>query len=144
MRKFIIFIASIAYCFNIYGQEDFKKQFIKDLNNKNLEDGCKIVVYVVDAGLNAACFVPEPSLSKVACAAAKVMNIGVSSSFDPNVSNIIQESGTKICQFTYVVTKKGITYTFDFANKQTEEIQQTWNWLNSLEGGLFFIDYVKR
>ena len=108
-----------------------------------MEDGCKIVVYAVDSGLNAACFILKPSLSKVACAAAKVMNIGVSSSFDPNISNTLQESSVKICQFTYVVTKKGVTYTFDFASKQSKEIQQTWNWLNTLEGGLFFMDYIK-
>ncbi len=144
MSKLILYILSIACCFCSYGQEDFKKEFIKDLNDKNLEDGCKIVVYVVDAGLNAACFIPEPSLSKVACAAAKVLNIGMTSSFDPNISNPIQEAGVKICQFSYVTTEKGVTYIFDFASQQSKEIEETWNWLNSLEGGLFFMDYIKR
>lgn len=144
MTKYIFLILSLFAIENpIYSQdsEKIKAQFIEDLNSGKVDMGCKIVVYIVDGAANAACFVPEPTVSKVACAAAKILNVGVVSEFkDPNLPNPIEE----ICKLTYATTNAGITYTFEFTKNQQREIEKTWLWLNTLKGSLQFIQYLSQ
>ena len=145
MKKYylILFVSFLALENSIYCQDSakIKAQFIEDLNSGKVDMGCKIVVYVVDGAANAACFVPEPTVSKVACAAAKILNVGVASNFtDPNIPNPIEE----ICKMTYATTNTGIKYTFDFSKDQKQEIEKTWLWLNTLEGSIKFMEYLSQ
>ncbi len=144
-RNILIFCCTFAIIIAGYSQESdkFKKRFLQELASGEVEEGCKIVVFVLDLAANAACFVPEPTVSKVACAAAKIINTSRVSGIDPNTpSSIINEAGVRVCQLTYTSSKVGIEYTFEFAKNQTEEVKKTWGWLNSLEGSLQFINYI--
>ncbi|MDD7885062.1 hypothetical protein [Flavivirga sp. 57AJ16] len=96
-----------------------------ELQSGDVEDGCKIVIFVVIASVNAMCFIPEPSVSKAVCAAAKIMNAGAISDFYPNSPNLINDAGVKVCQLTSSAIDTGIKYTFEFGEKQTNEINNT-------------------
>lgn len=124
--------------------DPIKKEFLENLRSDNVKEGCKITIYVINAGANAACFVPEPTVSKVACVAAQIMNLGTVHGMDPNISHPIMDFGIEVCRLTYAYTDAGIKYTFQFAENQTKEIEETWNWLNSLEGAIQFIEYLSR
>ena len=122
--------------------EQIKAKFLSDLQSGKVEDGCKVVIYVLNAAANAACYIPEPTVSKVACAAAQIMNVGVTSELDPNIPHPITDLGVEVCKLTYASTNAGITYTFEFAKNKTSEIKKTWNWLNTLEGAVQFMYYM--
>lgn len=138
---FLFGLSSTSFAQN---SDEIKKRFLQELQSGDVEDGCKIVVYVVNATANAACFIPEPSVSKVACAAAQIMNVGVVSGLDPNIPHPVTELGVQVCKLTYASTNAGITYTFEFGKNQAKEIKETWNWLNSLEGAVQFIQYISQ
>lgn len=122
--------------------QQIKAKFLADLQSGKVEDGCKVVVYVLNASANAACYIPEPTVSKVACAAAQIMNIGVSTELDPNIPHPITDFGVEVCKLTYASTNAGITYTFEFAKNKTSEIKRTWDWLNTLNGAIQFMYYM--
>jgi len=122
--------------------EQIKAKFLSDLQSGKVEDGCKVVIYVLNAAANAACYIPEPIVSKVACAAAQIMNVGVTSELDPNIPHPITDLGVEVCKLTYASTNAGITYTFEFAKNKTSEIKKTLNWLNTLEGAVQFMYYM--
>lgn len=122
--------------------QQIKAKFLADLQSGKVEDGCKVVVYVLNASANAACYIPEPTVSKVACAAAQIMNIGVSAELDPNIPHPITDFGVEVCKLTYASTNAGITYTFEFAKNKTSEIKRTWDWLNTLNGAIQFMYYM--
>lgn len=134
----------LGFISNSFSQntQQIKAKFLSDLNSGKVEEGCKVVVYVVNATANAACYIPEPTVSKVACAAAQIMNIGVTSELDPNIPHPITDFGVEVCKLTYASTNAGITYTFEFAANKTTEIKKTWNWLNSLDGAVQFMYYL--
>ena len=146
MKKTLLITLMIISGFmtNSYAQnsEEIKKRFLQELQSGDVEDGCKIVVYVVNATANAACYIPEPTVSKVACAAAQIMNVGVVSEIDPNIPHPVTDLGVQVCKLTYASANAGITYTFEFAEKQAEEIKETWDWLNSLDGAVQFMNYI--
>ena len=144
--KTTVLLALLLFGFipNSFSQntQQIKAKFLADLQSGKVEDGCKVVVYVLNAAANAACYIPEPSVSKVACAAAQIMNIGVSSDLDPNVPHPITDFGVEVCKLTYASTNAGITYTFEFAKNKTSEIKRTWDWLNTLNGAIQFMYYI--
>jgi hypothetical protein len=122
--------------------QQIKAKFLSDLKSGKVEDGCKIVVYILNAAANAACYIPEPTVSKVACAAAQIMNVGVTSELDPNMPHPITDFGVEVCKLTYASTNAGITYTFEFAKNKSSEIKKTWDWLNTLNGAVQFMYYM--
>lgn len=122
--------------------QQIKAKFLSDLNSGKVKDGCKVVVYVLNATANAACYISDPTVSKVACVAAKIMNIGVASELDPNIPHPVTDFGEYVCRLTYASTNAGITYTFEFAENKTTEIQKTWDWLNTLDGAVQFMYYM--
>lgn len=143
MKKVILFLVLLLSSTISFCQSDpIKSELIKDLNSKKIKEGCKITVYVINAGANAACFIPEPTVSKVACVAAQIMNLGTTHSMDPNIPHPITDFGVQICTLTYSYSNAGIKYTFEFGKNQINEINETWNWLNSLEGALQFMEYI--
>jgi hypothetical protein len=143
MKKLLLLITILFYSTIVVSQNDpIKQEFIKNINSDKIKEGCKITVYIINAGANAACFVPEPTVSKVACAAAQIMNLGTTYGMDPNIPHPITDFGVEICTLSYSYTDAGIKYTFEFAKNQVEEINETWSWLNSLEGALQFMEYI--
>ncbi|WP_290801626.1 hypothetical protein [Flavobacterium sp.] len=139
---FILLFGIVSMTSFSQNSEQIKKKFLSDLQSGDVEDGCKIVVYVVNAAANAACYVPDPTISKVACLAAQVMNVGMVSELDPNIPHPVTSAGEVVCRLTYASTNAGITYTFEFAKNKADEIQKTWNWLNSLDGAIQFMYYM--
>ena len=143
MKKAIIFLILLFSGVAVNAQTDpIKQEFLQNLNSEKVKEGCKITVYILNAGANAACMIPEPTVSKVACAAAQIMNMGTVHGMDPNIPHPITDFGVEVCTLTYAYTNAGIQYTFEFAKNQTEEIEETWNWLNSLEGAMQFMEYM--
>lgn len=122
--------------------DDLKERFIQELNSGNLHDGCTLMVNVISVTANSACFIPDPTISKVACAAAQILNASAVNTFDPNIPNPIMESGVIICKLSYASVAIGLDYTFEFTENQTEEIKATWNWLNTLEGSIQLVKYL--
>jgi hypothetical protein len=119
-----------------------KQRFLQELQSGDVEDGCKLVIHVTNAAANAACFVPEPTVSKIACFSARILNVAAVNDLDPNMPNLVMDAGVRVCQLTYVSASIGITYTYEFAKNQSKEIKETWNWLNSLQGALQFMEYM--
>lgn len=54
----------------------------------------------------------------------------------------ILDAATRVCQLTYATSSAGIQYTFEFSKNQTNEIKKTWDWLNTLEGSVQFLEYM--
>ncbi len=123
----ILFSSITINSVNAQEQTSFKEIFLQELQSGDVEDGCKIVILVADIAANAACFVPEPTVSKVACAAAQIMNITSVNSYDPNSPNLVLDAGVRVCQLTYASSSAGIQYIFEFSENQAHEIRQTWN-----------------
>ena len=145
MKKNVLLVLLLfGFISNSFSQntQQIKAKFLSDLQSGKVEDGCKVVVYVLNAAANAACYVPEPTVSKVACAAAQIMNVGVTSELDPNMPHPITDFGVEVCKLTYASTNAGITYTFEFAKNKTSEIKNTWHWLNTLNGAVQFMYYM--
>jgi hypothetical protein len=143
MKNLILFLTVLFSSTIMFSQNDpIKEEFIENLSSDKVKEGCKITVYIINAGANAACFIPEPTVSKVACAAAKILNLGTIQGMDPNIPHPITDFGVEICTLSYSYTDAGIKYTFEFAKNQVEEINETWGWLNSLEGALQFMEYI--
>ncbi len=138
----MLFLLSFSVTSFSQNSDQIKRKFLSDLQSGDVEDGCKIVVYVLNTAANAACYVPDPTVSKVACAAAQIMNIGVASELDPNIPHPITDFGVELCKLTYASTNAGITYTFEFAENKTTEIKKTWDWLNTLDGAVQFMYYM--
>jgi len=116
----------------------FKDEFEQRLESGDLEDGCTIIVEVINLAANAACYAPDPTISKVACTTAIIVQAGGGGiqSFDPNSPNLITSTGVRVCQLTYATTAAGLKVTYEFGKNQTQEIKDTWDWLNTLEGGI--------
>lgn len=149
-RNYVKFLFAMSIVYNIGAQalaqtsDTLKDRFLQELQSGDVKDGCEIIVTVVNASLNAACVIPDVTISKVACAAAQIMNATTPAGIDPNVKHPITEAEVIICQLTYAASAASVTYTFEFAKDQSEEIRQTWNWLNSLEGSIQFLHYMSR
>lgn len=143
-KNVLLLLLLFGFISNSFSQntQQIKARFLSDLQSGKVEDGCKVVVYVLNAAANAACYVPEPTVSKVACAAAQIMNVGVTSELDPNMPHPITDLGVEVCRLTYASTNAGITYTFEFAKNKTSEIKKTWDWLNTLNGAVQFMYYM--
>lgn len=127
----------------VYGQSSgpAKSKFVDAVQSGEIKNGCIVVVTVSNAEANAACNVPEESISKVAHAAATVLNTSTKSDMVANMPNTISSGGSQICILTYKKSGSGITYTFDFAENQGQEIKWTSNWLNSLTGFVEITEY---
>jgi hypothetical protein len=140
----ILLFASICLVSKVSAQDSdkLKQRFLQELQSGDVEEGCKLVIHVANAAANAACFVPEPTVSKVACYSAKILNIVAINDLDPNMPNLVMDAGVRVCQFTYAATSVGITYTYEFSKNQAKEIKETWDWLNSLEGAVQFMEYM--
>jgi hypothetical protein len=121
-----------------------KSKFVEAVQSGEIKNGCIIVVSVNDADANSSCNVPDASISKVAHAAASAMNTSTKSELVENMPNTISSGGNTICTLSYKKTGSGITYTFDFAEGQGQEIKWTSNWLNSLDGFVEITDYSSR
>lgn len=143
-KNVLLLLLLFGFISNSFSQntQQIKARFLSDLQSGKVEDGCKVVVYVLNAAANAACYIPEPTVSKVACAAAQIMNVGVTSELDPNMPHPITDLGVEVCRLTYASTNAGITYTFEFAKNKTSEIKKTWDWLNTLNGAVQFMYYI--
>ena len=143
-KNVLLLLLLFGFISNSFSQntQQIKARFLSDLQSGKVEDGCKVVVYVLNAAANAACYVPEATVSKVACAAAQIMNVGVTSELDPNMPHPITDLGVEVCRLTYASTNAGITYTFEFAKNKTSEIKKTWDWLNTLNGAVQFMYYM--
>lgn len=143
-KNVLLLLLLFGFISNSFSQntQQIKARFLSDLQSGKVEDGCKVVVYVLNAAANAACYIPEPTVSKVACAAAQIMNVGVTSELDPNMPHPITDFGVEVCRLTYASTNAGITYTFEFAKNKTSEIKKTWDWLNTLNGAVQFMYYM--
>jgi hypothetical protein len=145
MKKTVLLVLFLfGFISNSFSQntQQIKAKFLSDLQSGKVEDGCKVVIYVLNAAANAACYIPEPTVSKVACTAAQIMNVGVTSELDPNMPHPITDLGIEVCKLTYTSTNAGITYTFEFAKNKSSEIRKTWNWLNTLNGAIQFMYYM--
>jgi len=109
--------------------EDVKKQFKRDLQSGDIQNGCEIMVSIILDGSEAACFIPEPSISKVACAIATIYKGG-----GPAGEEVIKEAGSKVCTIGVASAKTVVTYTLKFAKDTGNEIEETYNWFNSMDG----------
>ena len=144
MKNTIIILILVLTSSEILAQKSdaLRERFLQELNSGDLHDGCTLTINVISVAANSACFVPDPTISKVACAAAQILNVSAVNTFDPNTPNPILDSGVIICKLSYASAATGLEYTFEFAENQTEEIKATWNWLNTLEGSVQLIKYL--
>lgn len=123
--------------------EAIKEQFQRDLQSEAVDEGCRLVVYILNTAATQACVIPDITVTKVACAAAMVMNIGHPDPFDPNTPHPVTDAGVLLCRLAYASANEGITFTFEFTKEQTQEIKRVYEWLNTLEGAVSFMNYIR-
>ncbi len=143
MKKVIVLLLSCLLAgatVHAQGSAGIKEQFEEDIRSGAITLGCKMVITIgLDVGLPFACVVPEPTVSKVACAMATTYQ-----ALGPVGQSMVKDSGVKVCRISVGVTKTAVTYTMDLAENQLEEAKGIWNWLNTLEGVTYLMYQLSR